>query len=222
MSEARRQYAQRLLRRVAQVARSLLTRLGHALRVLRAAGAALWQKTRRQRPERATTEEPLTKGQGWARQQPVATDGSSRELLRLLMDLCTGLWRIRRRLPVGEQTDLSDEARRLVRHVESTWDIVVSAGVNVRDHTGERYVPGLALKVIAFQPTPGVNTEIVDETIKPSIFYRDKLIQWGEVIVATPPTEPPSDGEPEGRGDRKVNPSAGGEESSAPDPDSGT
>ncbi len=106
-------------------------------------------------------------------------------LLHLVADFATGLWRIRNRVaPNGGEPP--DELRAVWRHVESTWDALASATIEIRDHTGERYVDGMALKVVAFQPTEGVPRETVSETIKPSIAYKGKLIQKGEVVVATP------------------------------------
>ena len=61
-----------------------------------------------------------------------------------------------------------------------------SAKVELRDYDKEKYVDGMALKVIAFQPSSSCHVKTIIETIKPSIFYNDKLIQIGEVIVATP------------------------------------
>jgi hypothetical protein len=87
--------------------------------------------------------------------------------------------------------------RRAYRHLESTWDALAQAGVQIRDHTGEPVPEGgiYALKTIAFQPTPGLSRETAIETIKPTIYYKDQMIQMGEVIIGTPeqpgnPTEP--------------------------------
>ena len=80
------------------------------------------------------------------------------------------------------------EIKKAYRHVESTCDALKSANIEIQGHSNEKYVPGMALKVIAFQPTSSVQTEKIAETIKPSVFYNDILIQVGEVIVATPDT----------------------------------
>jgi len=109
-----------------------------------------------------------------------------RQTRQLLLEVTTALWRVRRRILPSDGTEPSEKLRRLQRYVDSAWDALGSAGVEVRDHTGEPYVPGMALKVIAFQPTPGATAEVIDETIRPSIYHRDTLVQRGEVIVAVP------------------------------------
>ncbi len=107
---------------------------------------------------------------------------------RLLADVGTGLWRLRQKM-VEPGTDRPlEEMRRAFRHLESITDALAQAGVEIRSHTGE-VVPeqGIyALRVIAFQPTPGLARDRVLETIKPSVYYQGELIQMGEVIVGTP------------------------------------
>jgi hypothetical protein len=42
------------------------------------------------------------------------------------------------------------------------------------------------LNVATYEPTEGITRETVIETIKPSVYWEDKCIQNGEVIVGTP------------------------------------
>jgi len=145
---------------------------------------------------------------------PAALDDRTRDLLGLVANVATGLWRARKRMLPDGQAEPPDELRGAYRHVEATWDALISAKVEVRDHTGERYVPGMALKVIAFQPTRGVALEVIDETIKPSVYYGNLLIQRGEVIVATPDQEPSAAADDEGAGPAED--SAAGDATDAP------
>lgn len=108
------------------------------------------------------------------------------KLVGLVADIATGIWRMKNKFSAVKFDDMPDEIKKAYRHVESTWDAISSAKVEVRDQTNEKYVAGMALKVIAFQPSSSVHIEMISETIKPSIFYNDKLIQMGEVIVKTP------------------------------------
>lgn len=103
-----------------------------------------------------------------------------------LADLATGLWRLREKMLDGETGRPLDEMRRAFRHLEATWDILAQAGVQVQDHSRSRYDPGLSLKVTAFQPSPGLDSETVIETLKPTVYLKGQRIQIGEVIVGTP------------------------------------
>lgn len=124
-------------------------------------------------------------------EQKAAADGAApKEFLSFLADLGTGLWRLRQKMVQPGTNEPLDEMRRAYRHLESTWDVLGEAGAQILDHTNE-FVPegGIyALQVIAYQPTPGLSREQVVETIKPTIYYQDRLIQMGEVIIGTPET----------------------------------
>jgi hypothetical protein len=39
---------------------------------------------------------------------------------------------------------------------------------------------------MSFQPTVGLTRDMIIETIKPTIYFKDNLVQTGEVIVGTP------------------------------------
>jgi hypothetical protein len=105
---------------------------------------------------------------------------------QFLADVGTGLWRLRQKMVQSGTNQPLDEMRRAYRHLESTWDTFTQAGIEIQDHTGESFNSGMSLKAIAFQPMSGIRREEVMETIKPSIYLNNQLIQMGEVIVATP------------------------------------
>jgi len=106
------------------------------------------------------------------------------ELLNLLVDVGTVIWRLQRRLTVGGK--VPEEFRRMSRDLESAWDALREGGVEIKDHTGKKYDGGMALHVIAFQPVAGLSQKEVIETIKPTIYHKEKLIRMGQVIVGVP------------------------------------
>lgn len=116
---------------------------------------------------------------------PVAAAGEEPQH-RLLADLGTGLWRLRQKMLNPETAQPLDEMRKAYRHLESVWDALKQAGVEIHDYSGRPFDQGLSLKVIAYQPTPGLTRQRIVETIKPSIYLRDDMLQIGEVIVGTP------------------------------------
>ncbi|MBW2559148.1 MAG: hypothetical protein JRD69_10020 [Deltaproteobacteria bacterium] len=110
------------------------------------------------------------------------------ERMRFLADVGTSLWRLRQKmLHPGTDRPL-EEMRRAYRHLESMWDAFTQANIEIQDHTNELFDSGMSLKAITFQPMAGIAREMVIETIKPSIYFKDKAIQIGEVIVGTPET----------------------------------
>ena len=114
-------------------------------------------------------------------------DCEIRKLMELVADIATGIWRIKNNFSTVNLNDLPDEVKKAYRHIESTWDALNSAQVNVLSHTGEKYPHGNPqLDVIAFEPSSSVQIEIITETIKPTIFFKDTKIQMGQVVVAKP------------------------------------
>jgi hypothetical protein len=111
---------------------------------------------------------------------------SLKERVRMLADVGTGLWRLRQKMVRPGTSEPLDDMRRAYRHLESVWDTLAQSGLEIQDHTDTLFDSGLSLKVIAFQPTPGLGREMVIETIKPTIYYKGQSIQMGEVIVGTP------------------------------------
>jgi len=107
---------------------------------------------------------------------------------KLLEEVGTGLWRLRQKMLQPGTDQPLDEMRRAYRHLESIWDALAQADIQIRDHTGELVPEGgiFSLKVLAYQPKAGISHEEVQETIRPSIYYKDKMIQMGEVIISKP------------------------------------
>lgn len=108
-------------------------------------------------------------------------NAETKQMLNLIANLTTSLWRVRRKLAQGS----GDGNKAVSRHIDAAFDALTTAKVEVKDYTGEKYVPGMALKAI-FQPNPSLKSEIIAETIKPTICYKDKLLQQGEVVVEEP------------------------------------
>lgn len=56
-------------------------------------------------------------------------------------------------------------------------------GFEVKDRTGQKYTPGMSLDVLVFETDPQYKVNTITETIKPDIYYKDKLISRAQVIV---------------------------------------
>ena len=106
------------------------------------------------------------------------------KLIVMAADIGTLVWRIQKRLAtIGE---LPKQLQRLSRDVESTWDALTQSGIEIKDHTCGDYDGGMALRVITFQPMVGLARQQIVETLKPTIYYRERIIQMGDVIVGVP------------------------------------
>ena len=120
---------------------------------------------------------------------PDKTPGNSTEAAKLkkfIADLGTGIWRLKRKMTDPTSKEPLEGMRKEYRCLESVWDILVNAEVEIQDHENQRYDSGFLLKVVAFEENPSLPYDIVIETIKPSIYYKKEHIQVGDVIVGTP------------------------------------
>ena len=110
--------------------------------------------------------------------------GNDEDLLELAIEVGTLVWRIQQRLT--NMDDLPQELRRVSRDLESTWDTLAQRGIEIKDHTDQNYDSGMALHVVTSQPVAGLTQQQIIETIKPTIYYRENIVQRGQVILGVP------------------------------------
>jgi hypothetical protein len=103
-----------------------------------------------------------------------------------LAGLATQVWRARNRIIDPETGEPREEMRRVYRHIEGALEMFAEMGLTMNDWLKQPYDTGLPVKVLTFQPTPDVQRDTVLEAIRPTIIWKDRLLQMGEVIVATP------------------------------------
>jgi len=121
---------------------------------------------------------------------PPAEDAQTMDVTALLKGICTELFRLREKMQKPGTDEPEEAFRRPYRHLEAVWDFLEQSGVQILSHTGARYEPGLELEVISYEPTPGIAKETVVQTFRPTVYYRDRMIQRGQVVVGKPPESP--------------------------------
>ncbi|MEI9898153.1 MAG: hypothetical protein WDN28_30930 [Chthoniobacter sp.] len=107
-------------------------------------------------------------------------------VIKGMADIATNIWKARTKMLDGASGEVRDEMKRVYRHIEGVLETLHEMGLEVKDHTGDAFDYGLPLKVITTQPTQGITRESVVETIKPTIYWQQQIIQMGEVVIATP------------------------------------
>ena len=110
---------------------------------------------------------------------------------KLLADAATNLWRAQRRLARDGGTSTARD-RQAGRYLRTCREALTDAGMVIQDHDGDAFHPGRSIEVLTFQEDPALAGEVVLETVRPTIYLRDRRIQTGQVIVAGPPPEPSS------------------------------
>ncbi|WIX81927.1 hypothetical protein QRX50_14765 [Amycolatopsis carbonis] len=94
----------------------------------------------------------------------------------------TALWRARKKL-TGAQDRVAKQAG---RYLSASQEALDAAGVLIQDHDGTDFDSGLALEAVLFQDEPGLTSERVAETVRPSVYLAGRRIQMGQVIVGCP------------------------------------
>jgi len=115
------------------------------------------------------------------------------ELGGSLATLATQVWRARNRIIDPATGEPREEMRRIHRHVEGAFESFTEMGLVINDWINQPYDSGLPVKVLTFQPASEVQRDTVLEATRPTVIWKDRLIQMGEVIVGIPQsTEAPS------------------------------
>lgn len=114
------------------------------------------------------------------------------EFMPLLADVWTKLWRIHKAI-VRDEADRQSLAA-YGKRLRDVLDTIGELGFAIREHTGEKFVNGMSLRVLLFQQREGVEVDTISETICPSVFYKNQLVRMGEVIVDMPPSLSPKKG----------------------------
>lgn len=152
-----------------------------------------------------------------------STDEQLTLVLKTLVTVATAVWRAKVKLDSGSQAELPHELRNVPRHIQAAWDALAAGQVQIDDPTGKRYVTGMAVNVLTFQPMEGIGSEIIHETIKPSVYFDNRLIQRADVIVARPvatPNKPqPDDASPTAAPHQSDSPDEKGSSADGPDND---
>ncbi|MFT3829235.1 MAG: hypothetical protein QM691_05950 [Opitutaceae bacterium] len=105
-----------------------------------------------------------------------------------LAALATHVWRAKMRMLDAKTGEPREETRRLYRHIEGAMEAFGALGVRLSDWLDQPYDAGLPVKVLSFQPTPELVRDTVIEAVRPAVFWQDRLLQVGEVIVGIPAT----------------------------------
>lgn len=111
----------------------------------------------------------------------------SEESIRFLSDLTISLWRLEKKMIKPGTDQPLEEMSHAYSSLASVWNILIQAGVSVREYTGIAYDPGLPLTVIDYQEISKIAEPKIMETIKPTVYLHGNPVQYGQVIVGTPP-----------------------------------
>jgi hypothetical protein len=100
--------------------------------------------------------------------------------------LATQVWRAMGKTVDPATGEPREEMRRVHRHIEGALDVLKQMGLTINDWVNQPYDAGLPVKVLTFQPAPGIERDTIIETVRPTVLWKNRLVQLGEVVVGTP------------------------------------
>ena len=121
---------------------------------------------------------------------PAAGIDSSSALSGSIASIVTNLWRAKAKMVEADTGEPKEETRRIYRHVEGALETFQQLGVTITEMLNQPYDAGLPVKVLTFQPAPDIQRDTILEVIRPTIIWKDTLLQMGEIIVGIPAESP--------------------------------
>ncbi|MEO3767227.1 hypothetical protein [Streptomyces sp. B5E4] len=107
-----------------------------------------------------------------------------------LVGAATGIWRALRKLDQDAGRLSPADLRQVRLQVRASRQALADDGLEIQEHDGEPFDSGLSLEALVFQDDPELTREIVLETVRPSVYFRGRRIQMGQVIVGRPAQTP--------------------------------
>ena len=101
-------------------------------------------------------------------------------------DIVTNLWRAKMKMIEPDTGEPKEETRRIYRHIEGALETFQQLGLTITEMVNQPYDAGLPVKVLTFQPTPGLKRDTILEVVRPTLIWRDTLLQMGEIVVGIP------------------------------------
>lgn len=105
---------------------------------------------------------------------------------KFLSELATNVWRMQQKMIDIETGERKEEYKYVFRYVESIYDALTEFGVEIKSHTGQKYDDGLGVTVVTSEVRSDLNRREIIETLKPTVRFKNKFLQIGEVVVGIP------------------------------------
>lgn len=124
----------------------------------------------------------------------MATKDERVQMAQFLVELGTGIWRIRRKIEGMKR--MPKEIKDALFSLESTWASMTAGGVEIIDYIGTIPLKNEA-RIVEVRDIPDLSREQVVDVIKPTIFLRGEVIQMGEVVMGRPAAAAAADSTPQ-------------------------
>ncbi len=103
--------------------------------------------------------------------------------IELVSSLAIEMWRLDKRIENANNTQNLDVS--IIDQIQRIKDIFQKQEIEIKEHTGNDYNDGMSIKALHFEEVdniPAGKMKVI-ETVKPSIYFKGKIISHGEVLV---------------------------------------
>ena len=110
------------------------------------------------------------------------------DVRELVSSLAIELWRLEKRIEmnkINSQADPGKNENPIADQVQRIRDVFKKHDIETHEYTGVSYNDGLSLKVLHVEEMdsiPAGKMQVI-ETVKPSVYFKSKIIFHGEVII---------------------------------------
>jgi hypothetical protein len=96
------------------------------------------------------------------------------------------VWRLKRRVHLAEGSTDEETLRIVFDSISRLEDILLENHIEIREHEGEQYDPGLQVEVLHMRD--GSTPLFILETVRPTVTMDGRILQQAQVVIG--PTEP--------------------------------
>lgn len=82
-----------------------------------------------------------------------------------------------------EPERFSTYSKTLSSQISKTYALLKKQDIEVINHTGDKYFDTMKVEVLEWEESDDISDPIIIETIEPSVYFKDKLVKQGKVIV---------------------------------------
>ncbi len=123
----------------------------------------------------------------------VPTDNPAKtDYFKTIVSVATNAWRAKTAILNTTAGEMTDAMKNFEHIIDAIYHDLADFGVAIHDHTGEVYDEQQSIKVVASTSRSGLDRKLVTNTRLPSISWNNRLLQIGEVEIATPQSKTPA------------------------------
>jgi len=102
-------------------------------------------------------------------------------------DVAFEIWRLTKRIQAAKKDNPQLDIAAVEASAARLTDLLRREKIDIQDPTGQRYNEGLAVEVLEFEKSESlpVNTKVIVETLRPTIYFDGNVLVRAQVIVAT-------------------------------------